>query len=123
MTTDKRTIGVTPGNQRVLDALMSTGTFATENEAAKFAFAVAAKRGVETGTADGAGTKWNVGTFDHDQSLRLVVESIYEDVEEPYRLVEHLINAGLTLLDAGDDIPPDVFIEMFGDAKAQPQET
>ncbi|MGB3335862.1 MAG: hypothetical protein WBA73_01655 [Devosia sp.] len=123
MTTDKRTIGVTPGNQRVLDTLMSTGTFATENEAAKFAFAVAAKRGVVAGTADGAGTKWNVGTFDHDQSLRLVVESIYEDVDEPYRLVEHLINAGLTLLDTGGDIPPDVFSEMFGDAKAQPQET
>ena len=38
-TVDKKTIGITPGNERVLAALAAEGLFASEIEAAKFAMA------------------------------------------------------------------------------------
>ncbi|RUV47628.1 hypothetical protein EOA88_39655, partial [Mesorhizobium sp. M5C.F.Ca.IN.020.14.1.1] len=59
--TDKKTIGVTAGNERVLTALASAGRFNTDIDAAKFAMAHAIDQGVSRGTTDGAGTKWNVG--------------------------------------------------------------
>lgn len=110
---DKRTIGVTQNGARVLADLMKTDQFATEVDAAKFAMAVAIRSGVEPGATEGADTKWNVGTVDQDQSLRLIVEAVYENVGEPYRLIEHLMDQGLRRLDAGAGIPPDVFATLF----------
>lgn len=113
LASDKRTIGVTQSGARVLADLMKTEQFATEVDAAKFAMAVAIRSGVGAGSVEGADTKWNVGTVDQDQSLRLIVESVYDNVTEPYRLIEHLMNQGFALLDAGPGIPPDVFATMF----------
>ncbi|CAN7384318.1 hypothetical protein LJR016_002263 [Devosia sp. LjRoot16] len=113
MSTDKKTIGIIPRNQPVLKKLVAEGTFATENDAAKFAFALAAKRGVAVGTAEGADTKWAAGSFDSDQSLRLIVAAMFDDTPEPYRLIECLINRGLELLDKGDGVSPDVFGELL----------
>lgn len=106
--TDKKTIGVTAGNERVLTSLASAGRFNTDIDAAKFAMAHAIDQGVTRGTTDGAGTKWNVGSFDGDGALKAVIEALYPDETYPYRLVEHLINEGLRLLDKGDNLPPDV---------------
>lgn len=113
MSTDKKTIGITPRNQPILKRLVSEGTFSTENDAAKFAFALAAKNGVAPGTAEGADTKWASGSFDSDQSLRLIVGAMYDDTTEPYRLIECLINRGLELMDKGDGVSPDVFGEIL----------
>lgn len=44
----------------------------------------------------------------HRGALRAVIEALYPDEVNPYRLVEHLINEGLRLLDKGDGLPPDV---------------
>jgi hypothetical protein len=110
---DKKTIGVIPRNQPMLNRLVAAGMFATESDAAKFAFALAVKKDTPPGSVEGADTKWNVGTFDTDQSLRLIVEAMYEGTREPYRLIECLINRGLELIDDGTDVPPDVFSEVF----------
>ena len=64
--------------------------------------------GVGRGTAEGAGTVWHVGSFDSDGSLKAMIEALYPDELYPYRLVEHLINEGLRLMDAGEALPPDV---------------
>lgn len=104
---DKRTIGITRANEHSLAALVHAGGFASELDAAKFAMAHAIEQGTEIGTADGANTKWNVGTVDSDGGLRALVEAIYGVIAEPYRLIEYLINEGLRLLDTGD-IPPNV---------------
>jgi hypothetical protein len=105
---DKRTIGITSSNERALAALIQAGNFGAELDAAKFAMAHAINHGIEAGSADGANTKWNVGTVDPDGSLRALVESLYSDATEPYRLIEHLINEGLKLLQSADSAPPDV---------------
>lgn len=113
MSDDKRTIGITAANAPVLDALVKDGHFGSELEAAKFAMAHAARSGVPVGQAEGAGTKWNVGTVDGDGSLRAVVEALYPDASEPYRLVEHLINEGLKMLAGRDGLQSDVAGVLF----------
>jgi hypothetical protein len=105
---DKKTIGVTADNERILSALATAGRFNTDIEAAKFAMAHSIHQGMGRGTTEGAGTKWNVGSFDNDGSLKAIVEALYPDVTNPYRLIEYLINEGLRLLDKGDGLPPDV---------------
>ena len=106
--TDKKTIGITSSNERVLSALATAGRFGTDIEAAKFALAHAVAQGVGRGTTEGAGTKWNVGSFDSDGTLKAIVEALYPKETAPYRLVEHLINEGLRLMDKADGLPPDV---------------
>jgi hypothetical protein len=105
---DKKTLGVTSANEKILTALAAEGRFNTDIEAAKFAMAYAINNAVSRGTTEGAGTKWNVGSFDNDGALGAVIEALYPDEVNPYRLVEHLINEGLRLLDKGDGLPPDV---------------
>lgn len=105
---DKKTLGVTSSNEKTLNALASAGRFNTDIEAAKFALAYAINEGVTRGTTDGTGTKWNVGSFDSDGGLKAVIEALYPDEPSPYRLIEHLINAGLQLMDNNDGLPPDV---------------
>lgn len=108
MSTDKRTIGVTAGNDRVLADLIAAGHFGSELEAAKFAMAVAVSRQTPMGSAEGTNTKWNIGTVDGDGALKSVIEALYPTASEPYRLVEHLINEGLKQLTSRDGLPPDV---------------
>lgn len=117
-TTDKKTIGVTSGNERILASLAAEGLFSTDIEAAKFAMAHAIDMDVKRGTTDGAGTKWNVGSFDSDGALKAVVEALYPDEGQPYRLVEHLINEGLKLFDKGSALPPDVAGTLFATKSA-----
>ena len=106
--TDKKTVGITPANERVLGALVAEGLFGSEIEAAKFAMARAIDNRVERGTAEGAETKWNVGSLDPDGALKAVVQALYPEETMPYRLVEHLMNEGLRSFDTGDSLPPDV---------------
>jgi hypothetical protein len=113
MSNDKRTIGVTASSERVLVELVNAGHFGSELEAAKFAMAYAASREIPSGGVEGANTKWNVGTVDADSSLRAVIEALYPACSEPYRLIEHLINEGLKMLDAGPGLPPDVAGVLF----------
>lgn len=113
MSNDKRTIGVTASNNRVLAELVKAGHFGSELDAAKFAMAVAIKKGVEAGSADGADTKWNVGSADADGLLRSTIQALYPDATEPYRLVEYLMNEGLRLIDPGQNLPPDVVSLLF----------
>lgn len=107
-TADKRTLGVTKGNEARLANLVEAGHFGSELEAAKFAMAHAINQGAAPVPIEGAPTKWNVGTVDPDGSLKALVETLYPDAREPYRLVEQLMNEGLRLLDPGNSLPPDV---------------
>ena len=111
--TDKKTVGITTANEKVLAALVAAGLFGSEIEAAKFAMARAIDAGIGRGTTEGAGTKWNVGSIDSDGALKAVMEALYPDESLPYRLVEHLMNEGLKLFDTGDGLPPDVAAVLF----------
>lgn len=113
MSEDKRTIGITRENQTVLAELLESGRFNSELDAAKFAMAFAISSNAEPGRVAGADTKWNVGSVDPDGQLAAIVRSFYSECTEPYRLLEHLINSGLSLLSENDK-QPDPYKVMFG---------
>jgi len=115
MAADKKTIGVTPSNAAILTQLTSEGKFASELDGAKFAMAWAIRMGMPAGTTEGAETKWNVGSADPDGSLRSMLEALYPAVEEPYRLLEHLINEGLRGLPSPDGRLPHLYDLLFSE--------
>lgn len=98
MSSDKNTIGVTKENGAFLDSLLEQGHFNDQIDAAKLALSLAIRSSVAPGEATGVDTKWNVGSFDKDSHVRTALTALYPDVATPYRLAEHLINAGLRLL-------------------------
>ena len=107
MAVDKKTIGITKANASSLSKLVEAGRFGSELDAAKFAMAYAIRTGKTTGSTEGAETKWNVGSVDADGSLRSLLEALFSDCSEPYRLAEHLMNLGIQELsvelgDTGD---------------------
>ena len=119
MSNDKRTIGITKDNHLALQKLVQSGQFVSELDAAKFAMAHAARSGVAVGHADGADTKWNVGSVDPTGDLREMIISLYPDTKEPYRLIEYLMNRGISdLADASET--PDVFGLLFSERDEQP---
>ncbi len=99
MAEDKRTIGVTEAADRVLATMVEQGHFADGIDAAKFAMALAINAGANTDgedlTVEGTTTKWNVGSFDPDSQLRSLIDALYPDIDQPYRLLEFLIDDGL----------------------------
>ena len=98
MASDKKTIGLTAGNQRVMDELVERKMFKDGIAAAKFALATAINSGDEPKGAEGTGTIWNVGSFDTDSELKNLIPVLFPGSETPYRTVEELINAGFELL-------------------------
>jgi hypothetical protein len=113
MASDKKTIGITKSNASLLAQLVSVGSFGSELDAAKFAMAYAIKSGVQSGSAEGAETKWNVGSVDPDGSMRSLLEALYPDTDEPYRLAEHLMNEGVKLLTAKVSGSADLYDTIF----------
>ena len=99
MAEDKRTIGVTEAAEGVLDMMLEQGHFSDGIDAAKFAMGLAINAGAHADegdlTVEGATTKWNVGSFDPDSQLRSLIDALYPDVDQPYRLLEFLIDDGL----------------------------
>lgn len=101
MNSDKRQIGLTPSAKEVLDEMVNADAFENGKAAAKFAVAIAVNAGIEAGRAEGASTTWHVGDLDSDGELAALVSALYPDAEgEPYRVVEHLVNEGLRLIQA-----------------------
>ena len=97
MAEDKRTIGVTEAADGVLAVMVEQGHFSDAIDAAKFAMALAISSQANAGdlTVEGTTTKWNVGSFDPDSQLRSLLGALYPDVDQPYRLLEFLIDDGL----------------------------
>ena len=108
MATDKTTIGVTAKGQQVLERLQERKVFADQMDAAKLALSLAISKGIRPSDTPAVDTKWNVGSFDRDGTVRTVVSVLFPDASEPYRAVESLVNAGLDLMDrelgSGGDI-------------------
>ena len=113
MATDKKTIGITKANAAALTGLVSAGRFGSELDAAKFAMAFAIKSGTTRGSTDGAETKWNVGSVDPDGSLRSLLEALFPDSAEPYRLAEHLMNEGIKSLAVKIGANEDLYETLF----------
>jgi hypothetical protein len=97
-TVDKKTIGVSPSGEEVLRKVCGGTPFETDLDAARFAVALAITEGPWPPPRVETGTKWNVGSFDPSGDLRLVLEMLKGSVDEPYRTVESLLDAGLQML-------------------------
>ena len=113
MVDDKKTIGITKKNHSALQRLVENGQFGSELDAAMFAMAYAIQNGEIAGRAEGADTKWNVGSVDSTGDLRFLVNTLYPDVNEPYRLLEYLMNKGLADLAGCKDEALDVYGILF----------
>ena len=99
MSSDKRQIGLRSAENTISEQIENSGLFPNAIAVGRFAFAVAVRRRVGVGRAEGASTKWHVGDLDPDRELATVVSAIYPDcADEPYRQVEFLINEGLALI-------------------------
>lgn len=98
MAEDKKTIGLTEANKKVMDDLVEKAGFKRDMDAAKFAFALAVNRGKEPGSVEGAGTIWNVGSFDEGGDLKALVLNLFPAADTPYRALESLMNSGFALL-------------------------
>jgi hypothetical protein len=98
MANDKKTIGLTTENQRVMEQLVERKLFKDGIAAAKFALAMAVDSGIGPKPVEGTGTIWNVGSFDTDSELKNLIPVLFPGSETPYRTVEELINAGFELL-------------------------
>ena len=113
MAIDKKTIGVTSANAPLLESIVTSGKFGSELDAAKFAMAYAIRLGRSEGSAEGAGTKWNVGSVDPDGSLRSLLEALFPACTEPYRLAEYLMNEGIATLGEAVRTHPDLYDLLF----------
>ena len=100
MAEDKKTIGLTEANKKVMDDLVEKAGFKQDMDAAKFAFALAVNRGKVPGLVEGVGTIWNVGSFDEAGDLKALMQNLFPNAEAPYRALESLMNTGFGLLAA-----------------------
>jgi hypothetical protein len=94
-TSDKKTIGVSPGGEEVLRQVGGGKPFQTDLDAARFAVSLALASGPWPPPRVETGTKWNVGSFDPGGQMKVVLELLRGPVEEPYRVLEALLEVGL----------------------------
>jgi hypothetical protein len=112
MAEDKKTIGLTDANKATMDKLVETAGFGRDMDAAKFAFALAVSRNIEPATqVEGAGTIWNVGSFDDTGEMKALIQNLFPGADTPYRALESLVNSGFNLLDAELKANPSLEIE------------
>lgn len=100
MADDKKTIGLTDANKAIMEEVVGKAGFKLDMDAAKFAFALAVSRGSEPASVEGAGTIWNVGTFDEGGDLKALIQNLFPNAGAPYRALESLMNTGFGLLEA-----------------------
>jgi hypothetical protein len=111
MAEDKKTIGLTETNKKVMDQIVEKAGFKRDMDAAKFAFALAVNRGCEPAPVEGAGTIWNVGSFDEGGDLKGLIQNLFPTAEAPYRALESLVNAGFGMLAAEMKANPGLRVE------------
>jgi hypothetical protein len=121
MAEDKKTIGLTSANKAIMDQVVEKAGFKLDMDAAKFAFAFAVHRGCEPGQIEGAGTIWNVGTFDEGGDLKALIQNLFPNADAPYRALESLMNSGFGLLAAALNANPGMRIEDLLKAEAATQ--
>jgi hypothetical protein len=96
---DKEQIGLTLPGSAIVDRLTVAGCFGGKDDVARFAAAVAMRHGVVTEGVRGANTVWHTKGLDDTGELAVAIRLLYPEIEEPYRILEGLIDAGLGIID------------------------
>lgn len=99
MVTDKKTIGLTSDNRKIMNELWEKDVFNDQMDLAKFAMSVAINQGViPNNSSEGTETIWNVGSFDPEGEIKSVIKALYPDTVTPYRAMEYLFNQGFHII-------------------------
>ena len=110
---DRKQIGLTDEGKVTISRLTdSLAWFGEGQEAGRFALGYAVREGVEPGhTAGAVETRWSPDGFDPTGEIRGLLRVMYPDNATPVRLMEYLIDEGLSRiaakLDEGQDSPLD----------------
>lgn len=105
MAEDRKQIGLT-AHGKATEALLTDGLnwFGEGQEACRFALAYAVREGVPDGSTDEqVETRWAPDGFDPTGEIRSLLRATYPDNTTPVRLMEHLIDEGLTRIRRGID--------------------
>jgi hypothetical protein len=111
MADDKKTIGLTDANKAIMERVVELAGFKRDMDAAKFAFALAVNRNCEPMQIEGAGTIWNVGSFDEGGDIKALIQNLFPTADAPYRALESLMNSGFSILASEMKANPGVRIE------------
>jgi|APSaa5957512622_1039677.scaffolds.fasta_scaffold399560_1 hypothetical protein len=106
---DKKTIGLTPANRKVVEKIEEQNWFNERIDMARFALALALDNEIPPSKVENAETVWNVGSFDPDMEIRNVLQSLFPDYP-PYRLAEFYLNSGLEII--GKRIEDDPYLDI-----------
>jgi len=97
MESDKKTIGLTPANRKVVEKIEIQNWFTERIDMARFALALALDKDIPPNNVENAETVWNVGSFDPDMEIKSVLKTLYPEYP-PYRLSEFYLNKGLEII-------------------------
>ena len=111
MADDKKTIGLTDAYKAIMERVVEIAVFKRDMDAAKFAFALAVSRNCEPGQIEGAGTIWNVGSFDEGGDIKALIQNLFPNADAPYRALESLMNSGFSILGSEIKSNPGIRIE------------
>ena len=98
------TISLTSETDAIVDELCRRFHVKERMDIARVGFAFGVRAGIMPTAHDrplgsGTGSTWNVGTLDPGGELRSLTQALYPgNADDPYLLVESLINRGLSLL-------------------------
>ena len=97
---DRKQIGLTDhGRSAVTRLTEQLGWFDEAQDAGRFALAYAIKAKIEPRhTVSPVETRWSPDLFDPTGELRLILRAMYPNTTMPIRLMEHLIDEGLRLI-------------------------
>ena len=99
---DRKQIGLTDhGKAAVARLTDELGWFDEAQAAGRFALAYAIKTGIEPGRAVTAvETRWSPDLFDPSGEIRALLRAMYPDTTTPIRLMEYMIDEGLSRIAA-----------------------
>ena len=100
---DIKNIRVSEKSNSVLEDLSKTqGLFKDAIDAARFSFSYALNNNLDTdfalnnySTGQASFNKWDIGAFDTDGAIRLLILKRHPESECPYRIMQTIVNLGL----------------------------
>lgn len=99
MKQDRVTVGLSPRGQTTIAKIMALGWFDDQQDVARLALALAIRAKSLEGEAVDTDTRWGAGGFDSSGEIRSIVLAHYPSCQAPVRLMEHLVDVGLRLID------------------------
>ena len=97
MESDKKTIGLTPSNRKIVERIENQNWFNERIDMARFAFALAIDNNIPPDKIENAETVWNVGSFDPDMEIKNLLQALFPNYPS-YRLAEYFLNQGLGII-------------------------